>query len=46
MAEFGLAAARPQQSVLLSERGMVLPPLEHALGRCLGEMERHPILAS
>ena len=46
MADFGLAAARPQQSVLLSERGMVLPPLEHALGRCLGEMERHPILAS
>ncbi|MBD2767315.1 NAD(P)-dependent oxidoreductase [Hymenobacter sp. BT664] len=44
MADFGLAAARPPQSVLVSERGIVLPPLEHALGRCLAEMERHPVL--
>jgi len=42
MAYFGLPAARPRQSALVSERGMVLPTLEHALGRCLAEMPRHP----
>lgn len=44
MAEFGLAAARPRQSVLASERGIVLASLEQVLGRCLDEMERHPIV--
>ncbi|WP_046243571.1 sugar nucleotide-binding protein, partial [Hymenobacter terrenus] len=43
MSDFGLAAMRPPQSVLVSERGMVLPSLEHALGRCVAEMERYPI---
>ena len=37
MAAFGLPAARPAQSVLVSERGMVLPALEDALGRCMWE---------
>ncbi|MBF9219577.1 SDR family oxidoreductase [Hymenobacter ruricola] len=41
MADFGLPAARPLQSVLVSERGMVLPSLEDALGRCVGELERY-----
>ncbi|MBJ6108597.1 SDR family oxidoreductase [Hymenobacter sp. BT523] len=41
MADFGWPAARPAQSVLVSEKGMVLPSLEDALGRCVGEMERH-----
>jgi dTDP-4-dehydrorhamnose reductase len=39
MAAFGLPAARPRQSVLRSERGMVLPSLEDALSRCVWEME-------
>ncbi len=40
MAALGLAAARPRQSVLRSEKGMVLPTLEDALDRCVSEMER------
>lgn len=40
MADFGLAAVRPVQSVLRSEKGMVLPSLEDALERCVSEMER------
>lgn len=45
MADFGLPATRPRQSVLVSERGMVLPSLENALGRCLSEMEHHRALS-
>jgi dTDP-4-dehydrorhamnose reductase len=45
MVDFGLAAARPRQSVLVSERGIVLPSLEHALSRCWREMKHHPIVA-
>ena len=45
IADFGLAA-RPGQSVLTSERGMVLLLLEHALGCCLADMERHPVALS
>jgi dTDP-4-dehydrorhamnose reductase len=41
MVDFGLPAARPAQSVLVSEKGIVLPSLEDALGRCVSEMERH-----
>jgi dTDP-4-dehydrorhamnose reductase len=41
MTDFNLPAARPTQSVLVSEKGMVLPSLEDALGRCIQEMERH-----
>jgi dTDP-4-dehydrorhamnose reductase len=44
MADFGLPAARPAQSVLTSERGMILPSLEDAMGRCVSEMERHSAL--
>ena len=35
MAHFGLPAARPRQSVLASEKGIVQPGLEDALGRML-----------
>ena len=35
MADFGLPAARPRQSVLASEKGMVQPSLYDALGRML-----------
>lgn len=35
MADFGLPAARPRQSVLASEKGMVQPCIEDALGRML-----------
>lgn len=35
MADFGLPAPRPRQSVLASEKGMVQPSLEDALGRML-----------
>jgi dTDP-4-dehydrorhamnose reductase len=35
----GLAAARPLYSVLASERGPLLPPLDAALSRYLGECE-------
>jgi dTDP-4-dehydrorhamnose reductase len=45
MAAFGLAAARPRQTVLVSEQGLVLPSLEHALSRCVREMEHHPLAA-
>lgn len=45
IADFGLAA-RAGQSVLTSERSMVLLLLEHALGCCLADMERHPIASS
>jgi dTDP-4-dehydrorhamnose reductase len=41
MADFGLAAPRPRQSVLTSEKGMILPSWEGALDRCVGEIERH-----
>ncbi|HEX8657931.1 MAG TPA: sugar nucleotide-binding protein, partial [Hymenobacter sp.] len=41
LAELGLAAPRPRQSVLTSEKGMILPSLESALDRCVGEIERH-----
>ncbi|HEX8329240.1 MAG TPA: NAD(P)-dependent oxidoreductase [Hymenobacter sp.] len=41
MADFGLPATRPAQSVLVSERGMILPSLDDALSRCVSEMERH-----
>ncbi|SFQ66189.1 dTDP-4-dehydrorhamnose reductase [Hymenobacter arizonensis] len=43
MAHFDLPAARPRQSVLVSEKGIVLHTLEHALDRCVREMEHHPI---
>jgi dTDP-4-dehydrorhamnose reductase len=45
MAHFGLAAPRPRQSVLVSEKGIVLHRLEHALDRCVREMDHHPISA-
>lgn len=45
MAAFGLPAARPAQTVLRSERGMVLPSLEDALGRCVWEMRLEGHLA-
>ncbi|WP_375415756.1 SDR family oxidoreductase [uncultured Hymenobacter sp.] len=45
MASFGLPAARPAQTMLLSERGMVLPSLEDALGRCVWEMRLEGQLA-
>ena len=45
MAEFDLAASRPAQSVLQSERGILLPTLENALSRCLAQMPRHPALS-
>ena len=35
MADFGLPAARPRQSVLTSEKGMVQPCIDDALGRML-----------
>jgi len=35
MADFGLAARRPRQSVLASEKGMVQPCIDDALGRML-----------
>jgi len=35
MAHFGLPAARPRQSVLASEKGMVQPSIDDALGRML-----------
>ncbi|WP_310392698.1 dTDP-4-dehydrorhamnose reductase [Hymenobacter sp.] len=35
MADFGLPARRPRQSVLASEKGMVQPSIEDALGRML-----------
>ena len=35
MANFGLAAPRPRQSVLASEKGMVQPCIDDALGRML-----------
>ena len=35
MADFGLPAARPRQSVLASEKGMLQPSIEDALGRML-----------
>lgn len=39
MESFGLAAPRPRYSVLSSERGSLLPPLEHALFRYIEETE-------
>lgn len=45
MASFGLPAARPANSVLVSERGMVLPSLADALGRCVWEMRLEGQLA-
>lgn len=45
MASFNLPAARPAQSVLRSERGMILPSLEDALGRCVWEMRLEGQLA-
>ncbi|GAA4348671.1 dTDP-4-dehydrorhamnose reductase [Hymenobacter saemangeumensis] len=38
MAEFGLPAPRPRQSVLGSEKGMVQPSIDDALGRCVWEL--------
>ena len=35
MADFGLPAARPRQSVLASEKGMIQPSIDDALGRML-----------
>lgn len=35
MVDFGLPAARPRQSVLASEKGMLQPSIEDALGRML-----------
>ncbi|GAC1592137.1 MAG: dTDP-4-dehydrorhamnose reductase [Hymenobacter sp.] len=35
MAAFGLPAARPRNSALASEKGMVQPSIDDALGRCL-----------
>jgi dTDP-4-dehydrorhamnose reductase len=40
MAEFGLPATRPRQSVLISEKGMIQPCIDDALGRCLSELVR------
>lgn len=44
IAELNLPAARPPQSVLVSEKGMVLPSLEDALNRCVSEMERSRVV--
>jgi len=38
MADFGLPAPRPRQSVLASEKGMIQPCIDDALGRCVWEM--------
>lgn len=35
LADFGWPAARPRQSVLISEKGMVQPTIDDALRRCL-----------
>jgi dTDP-4-dehydrorhamnose reductase len=40
--ELGLAAPRPPYTVLTSERGALLPPLEHALARYLNERANAP----
>jgi dTDP-4-dehydrorhamnose reductase len=45
MADFRLPAARPPQSGLVSEKGIVLPSLEDALDRCIQEMEPHRVVA-
>jgi len=39
VAELGLAAVRPRQSVLASEKGMIQPTIDDALERCLLEMK-------
>jgi dTDP-4-dehydrorhamnose reductase len=44
VAELNLPAARPPQSVLVSEKGMILPSLEDALSRCIQEMARHHVV--
>src|SRR6476661_2656272 len=38
MADFGLPASRPRQSVLSSEKGMIQPCIDDALGRCVWEL--------
>ncbi|WP_046247450.1 sugar nucleotide-binding protein, partial [Hymenobacter terrenus] len=38
IAELGLAAPRPPQSVLTSEKGMIQPTIDDSLERCLLEM--------
>jgi dTDP-4-dehydrorhamnose reductase len=45
MAHFGLPATRPLQSVLVSEKGMILPSLEDALDRCIQEMKPHHVVS-
>jgi hypothetical protein len=37
MTSFGLAAGRPRNSVLVSARSTLLPPLDHALRRYIHE---------
>jgi dTDP-4-dehydrorhamnose reductase len=37
MASFGLSARRPRYAAMTSERGLLLPPLEHALQRYINE---------
>lgn len=36
--ELGLLARRPRNSALASERGWIMPSLDHALGRCVGAL--------
>jgi dTDP-4-dehydrorhamnose reductase len=38
VAELGLAAPRPRQSMLTSEKGMIQPSIDDALERCLAEL--------
>jgi dTDP-4-dehydrorhamnose reductase len=40
LADFRWPAPRPRQSVLRSEKGMIQPCIDDALGRCLGEMAK------
>jgi len=42
-AELGYAAPRPAYSALGSERGMLLPSLEDALGRYIRALEEHAV---
>jgi dTDP-4-dehydrorhamnose reductase len=41
--ELGYVAVRPAYSALGSERGMLLPSLDDALGRCVRALEEHAV---
>jgi dTDP-4-dehydrorhamnose reductase len=45
LAELGLEAPRPRYSVLGSQHGSLLPPLDHALGRYVRECAHFPLAA-